>query len=120
MKKLLYLLSVFIFVTSFTFFGISTGPLNADPLIYGIVGGLYEHEGEAWDLQVVGDYVYDLALLDHQIIIEFDGPYHGYRVQEDSEKDIYAESRGWKVKRIPVEPAKVIDRTAVSRVIEKA
>ena len=58
MKKLLSLLSISIFILSFILFGVSPKLLHAEPLIYGVVGGIYEHEGEGWDIEVEGEYAY--------------------------------------------------------------
>jgi len=52
----------------------------------------------------LGRYVFDLALPDRKLFLEFDGKDHEWTVmaQKDAEKDEFAESKGWKVVRIRV------------------
>jgi very-short-patch-repair endonuclease len=51
-----------------------------------------------------GKYVFDLALLNKNLLIEFDGRYHEGSIQrkEDKKKDREAIDRGWRVVRLPV------------------
>lgn len=46
-------------------------------------------------------FVYDLALLEEKIVVEFDGPYHEVSAQreEDRLKDVFAQEHGWQVIR---------------------
>jgi very-short-patch-repair endonuclease len=52
----------------------------------------------------VGNYIYDLALFDSRLLVEFDSPYHNGDKQKaiDKLKDLNAISSGWAIKRIPV------------------
>ncbi len=58
---------------------------------------------------------FDLALTDIRLFIEFDGPYHSKPSQiiDDDEKDKLAVAAGWKVVRVKVEQASVIDPACV-------
>ena len=51
------------------------------------------------------DYIYDLALIDKKLIIEFDGPDHNgpSKSEKDFTKDRVVNKNGWKVKRIVVD-----------------
>lgn len=50
----------------------------------------------------IGDVIFDLALLDRKILVEFDGPYHRCRTQlvQDGAKDDAARVQGWCVLRV--------------------
>lgn len=63
----------------------------------------------------LGGYVFDLALLDVNVLVEFDGPDHHNAHQEkiDREKDIIARSCGFMVVHRDVEPATVISPSAI-------
>jgi very-short-patch-repair endonuclease len=63
-----------------------------------------------------GNYIYDLALLDKKIFVEFDSPYHkeAKSKERDIKKDIYAEKFGWKVIRIKTKFNTVIDKNVVN------
>lgn len=58
----------------------------------------------------LGRYVYDLALFNKRVLVEFDELYHTAQEQKriDLAKDQYALSQGWEVVRIPVEVGKPI------------
>ena len=62
-----------------------------------------------------GKYVFDLALFDANVLVEFDEPYHHRQPQEniDKEKDAFAESHGFKVIHRDVAPASVIPLSAI-------
>jgi very-short-patch-repair endonuclease len=62
----------------------------------------FEHE--------VGPYIFDLALLDQKILVEFDGPYHRGENQRDADADKtrVAEEHGFVVVRREVQAASVI------------
>lgn len=62
----------------------------------------------------IEDHVFDLALLDRMLLVEFDGPEHrqGKRVERDLTKDAEAAKFGWRVVRIPV-AAKTLVRPSV-------
>jgi very-short-patch-repair endonuclease/DNA-directed RNA polymerase subunit RPC12/RpoP len=66
----------------------------------------------------MGNSVYDLALFDSKIIIEFDGDDHRTQKQQwiDRSKDISAKEAGFTVVRVPVEAAKVIPASAISHI----
>ena len=52
----------------------------------------------------IDDAVFDLALPDNMILIEFDGDNHQYEeLIRDAEKDVIASSNGWTLHRISVE-----------------
>jgi len=57
------------------------------------------------------DYIYDLALIDRKIFIEFDGPDHDGPVQTERDllKSEFANKNGWEVKRIAVDSNSVIN-----------
>lgn len=44
-----------------------------------------------------GGFIYDLALKDGRILVEFDGPDHKYLVEQDREKSVTAEAAGFVV-----------------------
>ena len=58
----------------------------------------------------LGGFVFDLALLDSRVLVEFDGPYHEGvdQRQVDQDKDRAAEAAGFVVVRRMVQPATVI------------
>ncbi len=59
----------------------------------------------------LGSYIYDLALLDEKVLVEFDGPEHTSdrrTRKQDKEKDSHAAQLGWRVERRKVENATVI------------
>lgn len=64
---------------------------------------------------VIGNYVFDLALPDKKILIEFDGIYHSSanQVQIDSKKDNIAISEGWRVIRAYTTSGKEIEIEAI-------
>ncbi len=65
------------------------------------------HEFELWLSGT--NYLYDLALLEQKVIIEFDGPEHcGEQAYKDRQKAKAAEDQAWTVIRIPVVPNTVI------------
>jgi len=57
-------------------------------------------------------YIYDLALFEKKIFIEFDGKYHfteKEQKQTDRKKDELARKNNWKIIRIPVQTNVIID-----------
>jgi very-short-patch-repair endonuclease/ribosomal protein L33 len=58
-----------------------------------------------------GSGIFDLALLDLKVFIEFDGPYHNYEKIEqiDNKKTVDAKNFGWSVVRIKIEQNTIID-----------
>lgn len=60
-------------------------------------------------------YVYDLALFDVSILVEFDGPYHSGKNQSivDQTKDLIARRHGFVVVRRAVSPASIIEPSAI-------
>jgi len=64
-------------------------------------------------------YIYDLALLDSMILVEFDGEYHNYpaRREKDLKKDEAAYQSGWRLVRVPVSMNQVIDSALLEAVI---
>jgi len=77
---------------------------------YAEIKKLLDWKGIVYEFEwVIGPYIFDLALVNKDILIEFDGPYHsGKQLEADEEKKKYAEKRGWKVVRIEVIPNQVI------------
>lgn len=59
----------------------------------------------------LGDRVFDLALLDTRVLVEFDGPYHAGDTQlaDDADKEQAARAAGFIVIHRQVLPAVVID-----------
>jgi len=57
------------------------------------------------------DCIYDLALMDRKLFIEFDGPDHDgpVQIERDSLKNKVANKNGWQVKRIAVDSNSVIN-----------
>jgi very-short-patch-repair endonuclease len=67
----------------------------------------------------LGKFVFDLAFIDKRLFVEFDGPYHGWteQIESDKSKDGYAQSMGWKVIRLSVEKNSIIDASLLIGVI---
>lgn len=63
----------------------------------------------------LGGYVFDLALLDTRVLVEFDGPYHAYGDQPrvDAAKELVAQEAGFVVVRRAVQPMTVISPTTI-------
>lgn len=63
----------------------------------------------------LGGYVYDLALLDTHVLVEFDGPDHRSRAQRavDRNKGRVARANGFTVVRRAVRPMAVIEPSAL-------
>lgn len=59
----------------------------------------------------LGEYVYDLALFDQKILVEFDEPWHHCPKQQeiDVKKDAYGKTAGFSVIHLNVKPMSVID-----------
>ena len=66
---------------------------------------------------VIEKFIYDLALIDLKILIEFDGPYHEWL--DDNNKDILALSYNWKIIRIKTEPNTEIEIDKLVRILQK-
>lgn len=70
-----------------------------------------ELQGRPYEFEhALGGYVFDLALFDTKVLVEFDGPYHECSDQRgtDSEKDRVAEAAGFLVVRRAVQSATII------------
>jgi len=65
------------------------------------------------------NYVFDLALVDKKILVEFDGPYHNSRQQQnlDEEKNQIAKEHGWKIFRIPLLSEKILPEKLSGRFV---
>lgn len=63
-------------------------------------------------------YIFDLALLDVNTLVEFDGPYHSRSEQcrVDQEKEAVAQRHGFVVVRRRVNPASLIDPSTIDGV----
>lgn len=60
-------------------------------------------------------FVFDLALLDEHILVEFDGSYHGGKqLETDAKKDAAAEAAGFRIVRRTVEEAMVIAPSTIA------
>jgi very-short-patch-repair endonuclease len=58
----------------------------------------------------LGKWVFDLALLDTNVLVEFDGIYHrSSQLKADAEKDAYAKEHGFLVVRRATEVCCVLD-----------
>jgi very-short-patch-repair endonuclease len=67
---------------------------------------------------VVGGGIFDLALPERKVLVEFDGPNHvGVESQRDEEKDTIAKSEGWQLTRIAVPPNTVIPPSVLRTVL---
>lgn len=64
----------------------------------------------------LGRYVFDLALFDVKVLVEFDGPYHSSVKQRvvDAKKERVASRHGFTVARRVVKPAAVIPRATIA------
>jgi len=67
-------------------------------------------------------HIFDLALLGHKILVEFDGRYHRSPSQKqcDKKKSLAARKQGWRVKRVRTSVNKVFGTSAVKKILEKA
>lgn len=65
---------------------------------------------------LVDKYIFDLALFDYKIFIEFDSDYHNSTDQQiiDMDKEQTAQRIGWKVIHISTDSNKVIDVSLIS------
>lgn len=84
---------------------------------YVLVRKLLEDGGVKYTFEFeLENFVFDLALLDQRLLVEFDGKYHqdGKQQEKDREKDLAAESLGWRVARISVQENAVIPQSALS------
>lgn len=63
----------------------------------------------------LGAYIYDLVLFDTQVIVEFDGAYHGYPDQMvvDADKDAVARAAGYTILRRATRSSVVIDPSTI-------
>jgi len=67
----------------------------------------------------IGKYIFDLALIDQGVLIEFDGRYHESEKQTeiDTEKTRSAELEGWVVCRVSVEAGATIHPDSIRGII---
>jgi len=58
----------------------------------------------------IGDHIFDLALLDSRVLVEFDGPYHSSRSQRiiDQQKDEIARANGFRITRVQTDKKTII------------
>lgn len=68
----------------------------------------------------LGEYIFDLAIFDSEILVEFDESYHSWSVQKESDsiKQKFAESKGFTVIRIETENSSVIPAKVLNEIIE--
>jgi len=59
--------------------------------------------------------IYDLALIDRQILVEFDGPYHNGDKQKlrDEVKELVAQNTGWQLVRVRVPTGAAVPADAI-------
>ena len=71
---------------------------------------------------VIGRYIYDLALFDSKLLIEFDGPNHqeAYQIVEDVRRTEVAIANGWELSRIEVESQAIIAPDLLYDIVESA
>ena len=69
---------------------------------------------------VVGHGIFDLALVDHRILVEFDSRYHmsGRQRKKDAIKTNHAQSVGWKVIRIKTGYAELIAPSSIVSIVD--
>jgi len=67
----------------------------------------------------VGRGIFDLALPDRRLLIEFDGQYHESVSQypRDAEKDLIAQTDGWQIERVAVDAGVVIDYDSIKHLL---
>jgi very-short-patch-repair endonuclease len=83
---------------------------------YSLIKEFFDKSGIRYQFEFpCGSGIFDLALLDLKIFVEFDGPYHndGNIEQQDNKKTIEAKNFGWNVIRIKCEPNTIIDPSVV-------
>jgi len=79
---------------------------------YDLLRTILERNGRKFEFEYpIGNFVFDLALLDANILVEFDGEYHSGAAQRerDQRKDAVAKEHGFIVVRRPVVRSTVID-----------
>lgn len=86
------------------------------------IKALLESKGEPheFDYALPGtSSIYDLALFEQKLLIEFDGPSHNFSGQQvlDIVKDQVARLHGWDVLRIPVSASAIIPEKSLQAVI---
>lgn len=89
---------------------------------YSQLAELLTAKGIAHEFEFLIDpYIYDLALLDAKILIEFDGNYHTGEKQLllDQWKSDHATNSGWQVVRIPEAGSSQIDASVILPVLDK-
>ena len=72
-----------------------------------------------FEYRLKGGYIYDLALFDKKVFVEFDARYHDQEKQQsiDDEKDKFAQCYGWSVVRIKTPTNCVIDAASVENIL---
>jgi very-short-patch-repair endonuclease len=83
---------------------------------YDLLRGRLERDGRKFEFEFeVGGFVFDLALLDQRVLVEFDGAYHGGNAQRevDLAKDSAAKAHGYAIVRRTVVRSTVIDPVTI-------
>lgn len=113
-----------------------TGSMNL-PLGRGaeiIAKGLRKREGwkyakmraalDLMDISYLFEYplegrIFDLALLDAKVLVEFDGKYHNndYQIEVDDLKNKIAQEQGWRIERIETDDTSVIPPCCIKHLI---
>ncbi len=67
----------------------------------------------------VGRYIFDLALPDRHLLVEFDGPEHRTPsgLRRDVRRDATAFQAGWQVFRIPVRARQIVPASLLEAVL---
>ena len=87
---------------------------------YALLKKFLEELQEPYETEfLILNYIFDLALTQKKILVEFDGPYHkDQSIQEkDKEKTKVAEQSGWKVFRIAVGQSSIIPLSALNGIV---
>lgn len=88
-----------------------------EPWKYVSVKELLDKSREKYEFEFrIGNFIFDLALLDKKIIVEFDSPYHndGNQKKIDTEKEKIAQDAGFFLIRRPVQPMTIIHPNTIA------
>lgn len=113
---------------------IETGKMNSENLLT-VEDMMKKREAFKYELMLVvlkehkidhefeyrlGEYIFDLAIFDSEILVEFDEEYHNFKNQKisDDKKQKFAESKGFTVIRIETEKHETIPASYISDIVE--
>lgn len=85
---------------------------------------LLDFLGEAYDFEhpLAGtSHIFDLALPDRKLLVEFDSKYHdsNFQRRRDKKKEAAATSHGWKIRRIRTPVNEVIDPSVLHPILKE-